>query len=489
MPAFAGIGVAVVTTLAGIAIGVSLNRYGFFGDELYFVAAGHRPSFGYADQGPIVPLLAGLMDMIAPGSLVALRIPALLVTLAAIVVSALIARELGGSRSAQVLAAAAYATSPFLLLQGTTLSTNAIDTGLWVLITWLLIRWVRTRGAMTLLAAGAVTALDMQVKWLIPVFWLAVAIGVLIAGPRELFRRPALWIGAALTAAATAPTLVWQAAHGWPQLGMGAQVSAEQALVGGRWTFLPIALFIAGGLGVVLLIAGTVALLRWEPLRPFRFLGWTVLLVIVAFWALGGRPYYVIGCYPAVIAAGAVWWTRKIRWRKVVAVLLAVASGIFMVLSLPLKPESALRPATTDLEVGLNLSIFGRFGWTELREGAAAAYGALPEPERSNAVILTDAYWQASALDLARGAYGLPAVYSINRGFGYFGTPPDTATTVLWVGGTESELRQHFATVAAAGRVDARLGIPGIARDITIWRCDGPRESWSTAWPGLLRLG
>ncbi|GAB4586600.1 glycosyltransferase family 39 protein [Nocardia sp. IFM 10818] len=487
LPPFALGPVAAIAAAATVALAASLGRYGFYGDELYFLSAGRRLSFGYADQGPLVPAIARLMDVIAPGSLVALRIPGLVVTVAAIVVSAQIAREFGGSRGAQTLGAAAYATSTFLLIQGTQLSTNTIDTALWVVISWLLVRWVRTRRDGLLFWAAVVTALDMQVKWLIPFFWIAVGIAALIYGPRELLRRPLLWAGAAVVFVCTLPTLLWQSAHGWPQLGMGAQVAAEQDTMGGRLTFLPLALLMAGILGGVLLLYGNWALLRSEGLRPYRFLGLVPLLLTVVFLAENGRPYYLIGCFPMVMAAGAVQWTSQAaRWRGRVAGVLAVSSALLVAYVLPWQPESDIPPAR---ESDSAISVYAKFGWPELRDATAAAYRALPEPERSRAVVITDSYWQASALDVERTKYGLPAIYSPNRGFGYFGTPPDTATTVLWVGGDGSEPRAHCARVTEAGRADARLGLPGVTRDVTIWRCDHPREPWSREWPSMLRLG
>ncbi len=489
-PPFALGAVTFVAALSAAALVVSLGRYGFFGDELYFVSAGRRLAVSYADQGPLVPLIARAMDELAPGSLAVLRIPAAVVTVATVFVSAQIAREFGGGRGAQVLTALAYATSPFLLVQGTQLATNTIDTALWVLITWLLVRWVRTRRDVLLVGAGLVTALDMQVKWLIPFFWIAIAVGALLCGPRDLLRRPALWAGAVLTVVAMLPGLVWQAGRGWPQLELGAVVAAEQETVGGRFTFVPLAVAAAGLLGGALLVAGTWVLLRWDRLRPYRFLGLTLPLLVIVFVITDGRPYYVAGCYAAVFAAGAVWCTRApvARWRKVVVVPLVAVSAAVALLTMPWRPESEMTPVDDPEAAGMELGTLGKFGWPELAESTAAAYGALPEPERDRAVVIADSYWQASALDVERDRLGLPAVYSPNRGFGYFGTPPDTATTVIWVGGDGTEPRERCGAVSALGRADARLGFPGLTRDVTLWRCAEPREPWSRAWPGMLRL-
>ncbi|WP_201298095.1 glycosyltransferase family 39 protein [Nocardia sp. CY41] len=489
LPPFALGGVGAVAALGALALLVSIGRYGFFGDELYFVAAGRRLAVGYADQGPVLPAIARMMDLLAPGSLVALRLPAVLATVAAVVITASIAREFGGGRAAQVLAAAAYATSPFLLVQGDQLATNTIDTALWVVVSWLVVRWVRTRHDGLLAAAALVTAVDMQVKWLIPFFWIALAIGVAVYGPRELLRRPALWCGGAVVVLTSAPGLVWQAAHGWPQLRLGGAVAAEQATIGGRSVWLPLALAAAGLIGGLLLVYGVWTLWRVESWRPYRFLGLLPIVLVVVFIATNGRPYYATGCYGVLIAAGAVRWTEnRRRSRTIVTVPLLALSVALVAFSLPLRPESAVEPVDTQAQAGLEIALYGRFGWSELAAGTAAAYRALPEPERSSSVVITDSYWQASALDVHRARYGLPAVYSPNRGFGYFGTPPDTATTVLWVGGTEADVRAHCVEVTAVGQVDARLGYPGVTRGVTIWRCAQPRAPWSRYWPDMLRL-
>ncbi|MEU1547805.1 glycosyltransferase family 39 protein [Nocardia sp. NPDC005745] len=489
LPPFALGGAGAVAALGALALLVSIGRYGFFGDELYFVAAGRRLAAGYADQGPLLPAIAGTMDLLAPGSLVALRLPAVLVTVAAVLVSARIAREFGGGRAAQVLTATAYATSPFLLVQGTLLATNTIDTALWVVVSWLVVRWVRTRRDGLLFASGLVTALDMQVKWLIPFFWIALAVGVAVCGPRELLRRPALWYGGAVVALTSAPSLAWQAAHGWPQLRLGGVVAAEQATIGGRAVWLPLALASAGLLGGILLIYGVWTLLRAESWRPYRFLGLLPLVLVVVFIATNGRPYYAAGCYGVLIAAGAVRWTENMRRSRVLLTVPAVAiSAALLVFSLPLRPEADIEPVADQAEAGLEIAVYGRFGWSELATGVASAYEALPEQERAVAVVIADSYWQASALDVDRAAYGLPAVYSPNRGFGYFGAPPDTATTVLWVGGTEADVLARCGEVSAIGHVDARLGFPGVTRAVTLWRCGRPHEPWSRAWSDMLRL-
>lgn len=94
--------------LAGCA-----GRYGYHRDEMYFLAAGRRLDWGYADQPPLVPLPARAMAAIDADSLVVLRLPAIAAATAVIVCTGWAARELGGGRAAQTLAAAAAASSAF----------------------------------------------------------------------------------------------------------------------------------------------------------------------------------------------------------------------------------------------------------------------------------------------------------------------------------------------------------------------------------------
>ncbi|MGW0324369.1 ArnT family glycosyltransferase [Nocardia sp. NPDC003183] len=479
----------MVAVVFGIVATLSATRYGYYYDELYFIAAGKHPAFGYADQGPLVPLLARSMDWLFPGSFIALRIPAVVASLAVVVLSAVIARELGGARGAQSLTAIACATSAFVLGQAQTLSTNAIDTLLWAVLTWLLVRWVRTRDDALLWAAGLATAVAVQVKWLIPIFWIAVVVAVAWLGPRALLRRPALWWSASIVLLAAAPGLIWQAMNGWPHLGMGAVVRGQTGGFAGSLWFVPRTLPWWGPLAAVLAVCGVWQLCRSPLLRRYRFLGVAFLLAVAIIAISGGRSGYGAGIYPVVIAAGAVGSAAiPRRWLTIVAVQAAALSMVAAVVYVtPWRAASDYAPAP-DLAAALGPSAYSELGWPELVAAAANAYRALPPHQQRTAVVVTQWYVQASALDHARSTAGLPPVFSPNRGFGYFGVPPDTADTVVYVGGTEADLRRWFTSVVPAGRTDYPLGIPGITTDATIWECVGPIQPWSSMWSTMRGL-
>lgn len=483
---FAWRGVSVVAVVAAMLLLARIARYPFWGDELYFMAAGRRPAVSYVDQGPLVPLLAWLSDLIAPGSVVVLRLLPVAMTVLAIVLSALIAREFGGGRGAQTLAAFAYATTPFAVTQAAVLSTFAFDATLTALVSWLVIRWVRTRRDRLLIWAGVVAIVDLQVKWLIPAVWVGLAIGVAVAGPREMLRRPAWWLATAGLAVSAIPSAIWQWHRHWPQLAMGSIVRAEEGGPAG----MPLQLvMVAGPIGLLLLV-GMGAGVRSPRLRPFRFLVPLVVLGLIVVVAGGLRAYYLAGAFPGLFAAGAVYLADRehARWARFTGTGLAAVAAVIaaaLVLALPLPSSWLHSPAQTRSAMDLRRRFFGPGDWHDMVAMVADDYRRLPSAQRAGMVIMTQNYWQAAALD-ELGA-GLPAVYSPNRGYGYFDPPPDTATTVLYVGvdDPQTALRTRFATAVELSRLDHRLGMPGIERGVGVWECRGPATPWSTAWPRM----
>jgi 4-amino-4-deoxy-L-arabinose transferase-like glycosyltransferase len=475
---------AVAGAVAVVLFAASF-RYGYFGDELYFLAAGYHLSWGYADNPALVPLLARAMDTLFPGSVAGLRLPATLLTALGVVIAALIARELGGARRAQVMTAAAYAVAPNTIGTGHILATSTVDPFFWTLLTWLVVRWVRLRDDRLLLWAGLATAAALQTKYLVFVFWAVLAVAVLAVGPRELLRQRMLWVGAALAVLITLPSVLWQATHGWPQLDVNAAVAGEQHAAGGRKVLLPAVLQLAGlPFGAVLLGYGLWRLLRSPELRPYRFLGLTALGVTAVFVLASGRTYYMAGMYAVLWAAGAVeisrhrpavWWRWVVTWPVIVA---CAASTAYT--ELPWRPASQLTSP--------DYISAGSTGWPGLADAVAGAYRALPEATRRNTVIVTDAYWQAAALDRYGPERGLPHAYSRNRGYWYFGRPPENATTTLFVAHDPADALGHFADVRPVATPDNPLGFGGLNRGLTVWLCTGQQEPWSALWQDLRRM-
>lgn len=499
--------ILAIASAVAVLLFVTSFRYGYFGDELYFLSAGRHLSWGYADQPPLLPVLARIMDTLFPGSVVGLRLPSTLLCATGVVLAGQTCRELGGRRTAQVITAGVFAVSPFFLTgSGHTLATHSIDAFLWTLISWLVVRWVRLREDRLLLAAGLLTVLALQAKLLIPVFWLAVGIGAALVGPRELLRRPVLWASGALAVLTMIPWVWWQVQHGWPEREMAEVVSGETSFAGGQLTFLPIAAaWIAGPLGTVLFCYGLWRLLRAPQLRAYRFLGLATVGIIGVFLATNGRPLYVGGVLVVCWAAGAVGlqerapmlterargrlrgWVRWPRWALIAPVFgIAAALTLFygLPVGLPLVGVSAYAGQPYS-PINMNLE---EFGWPQFADSVERAAATLPPDVRHRTVVVTDTYWQASAVEQFGQGRGLPAVYSPSRGFWYFGSPPENATTVLFTSATADYLHQYFADVRQVGTVDNGQNINNANQGAPIWLCSGLRQPWSQAWPRMRHM-
>lgn len=481
VPAFArwrvlGVGAVVAALLTAVS-----GRYGWFGDELYFVSAGRRLDWGYADQPPLLPLIARLADLVAPGVVEVARVPATLATVAGIVFAALAARELGASGAGQAVAAAAYGSSPFLIGTGHLLATSTVDPVLWTALTWLVLRWVRTRDDRLLVAAGVVTALALQTKFLVVAFWAVALPAAALLGPRDLLRRPMLWVGAGIAVAATVPTLLWQAANGWPQLAMGAVIAAESVYTGGRLWFVPSGLLIVGALcGTVLAGYGLARLLRDERLRPYRFLAVTAVGVVVLFALAGGRPYYVAGAFPVLWAAGAAGLGGASRWWRWIVSLPAFAVSLVVVVAgntVPVAPVESL--SGQPMAVGFLQN--DEVGWPQYVDDVAAAYRALPPEVRARTGVVGGSYWAGAALDVLGPDRGLPAAHSPHRGFGWFGHPGEDVDAVL-VLGDPGALVDGFATARQVGVVDNDLDVANLHQGAPIWLLEGRTVPWPELW-------
>src|SRR5947209_4412752 len=152
--ALLGLAAAVAVALIVLAGG-----YGYHRDELYFLEAGRHLAWAYADQGPLTPLLAHLMDTLSPGSLTVLRVPSALMAGGTVFVAGLTAFEFGAARRAQLIAASCAAVASVVVVVGHLLSTTTFDLLAWSLVTWIVAHVIRTGDQRLWLVAGVVAGL------------------------------------------------------------------------------------------------------------------------------------------------------------------------------------------------------------------------------------------------------------------------------------------------------------------------------------------
>ena len=466
---------------------VFAGGYGYHRDELYFLEAGRHLDWSYADQGPVTPLIARAMDTIAPDSLTVLRVPSAIAAGLVVLLTGLLAREMNGDRRAQLIAAACAAVGVIVLFTGHLLSTSTFDLLAWTAITWLAVRAIRTGDDRLWIAAGVVLGIALMNKPLPAFLAVALLIGVAIAGPRELLRNKYVWAGALVALVIWSPWIIWQASNGWPQIDVsksiteGGSTSSEP-----RWALVPFQLLLISPFLAPVWIAGLVRLFR-DRANPYRFLAWTWVALVVIFTATGGKPYYLAGLLPALLAAGAIatdaWLERGNRRLRTAALAATVGASAIIggAISLPLLPDDSADPV-----LAVNEDVGETIGWPEFTDQVAAVYRRTP-----GAVIFTANYGEAGAVDRYGPDRGLPGAYSGHNAYGDWGPPPpaNDRRRIVAVGLDQSQLAAHFRGCRLAARIASKDGVDNDEDGAPILLCERVRSTWRNEWPHLRHLG
>jgi 4-amino-4-deoxy-L-arabinose transferase-like glycosyltransferase len=441
---------------------------------MYFLEAGHHLAWGYPDQPPLVPAVARLMSEIAPDSLVVLRLPSTLIATAVVLLAGAMARRLGAGPSGEALAAAATGMSGFVLGMGHLLSTSTFDLLGWTVLTYLVLRIVQGADPRWWLVAGVVAGLTLQANVLVGFLLVGLVAGLLLAGPRSLLRSPVPWVAALVALVLGLPYLVWQARHGWPQLDVASSIaSGGSGSSASRPVFVPLVLLQVGPWLAPVWLAGLVRLWRDRSLRCFAATFGVLLLV---FLVLGGKPYYLAGLFPLLLAAGAQPVVDRTR-RWVPAVLL-VLSLPALVITLPLLPVAATGPV-----IAMNYDAGETIGWPMMVGQIAAAHEKLP----TGTPLVASNYGEAGAVDRYGPALGLPSAYSGHNGYSEWGRPGGSVPALV-VGFDPDLLHRICREVTTLDHLRAPHDVDNDEDGTALSYCV-PRAPWSEVWGELVHIG
>jgi hypothetical protein len=472
--------------LAKLAVHLATNPIlGFHRDELYYLASGRHPALGYVDYPPLTALLADVGVALFGVSPAGLRVLTALAGAAMVVLAGLIARELGGGRFAQLLAAGAVLASPMLLGANWLFQTVTFDELAWTVALLLVARLVRTGEPRWWLAVGPALGVGLEAKYTVLALGAALLAGVLATPLRRHLLTPWPWLGALLALLVAAPNLAWQMAHGWPSLAFIVQHPRAQAGDFSPPVFLAQQLALVGPLALPLWLAGWYRLLRHAEVRA---LGVTAAAAFLLF-LVAGKSYYAGPLYPLLLAAGAVgleaFTRRRSAWLRPAAVVaVALNAVVSSPVVIPLVPPAQLHQYHLD---AVRKDFADTVGWPELTGQVAAVYDALPAAERAHATILAGNYGEAGALDLYGPARGLPAPICPQLTYAMWKPAHVDDATVIVVGLPRDVIERYFADVRPAGTITMPYGVGNeeVGRQILVAR--QPRTPLDQAWPDLQR--
>ena len=489
----------LLLALARILLHALTNgQYGFHRDELATIDDARHLAWGYVAYPPLTPFLARLaLESFGP-SPVGLRLLSSLAQAAAMVLAGLMARELGGGRWAQVVAALATAIAPISLIQGAMLQYVSFDYLWWVTVAYCVIRLLRSEDPRWWLGIGAAVGLGMLTRYTMAFCVAGLAAGVFLTRARRYLLSPWPWGGAAVALLIALPNLAWQAQHGFVSLEFLRAIHARDVASGRSQGYLVEQLFVATNpFTIPLWVAGLWFYLASRGGRRFRPLGWMYVVPFLLFLIAQGRSYYLGPAYPMLLAAGAVVAERRVAAltaaparlaRGLAAVALETGAVVGGALMLPIAP---INSPLWDVTSAVHDNFVEQIGWPELVETVAAIHAALPVEQRARTAILTGNYGEAGAVNLYGRSHGLPeAISGVNSYWprGYGEPPPET---LIVLGFRREAAERLFESCRPAGRVANRHGIQNeeTRNHPDIFLCGGPRRPWPVLWAELRRFG
>jgi dolichyl-phosphate-mannose-protein mannosyltransferase len=501
---FAGLGVALALAAVKLAIHVATTgRWGYelFVDELYFLDCARHLDWGYVDMPPLFPAATAVVVKIFGETLFTIRAVAALAGAALVLLTCLLARELGGGRFAQALAGVSVIAAPLFLIGYSLHTMNELEP-LFVAGCALLLARIANGGDPRLwLLFGALVGLGLLNKHSMAVFGAALAAGLVATPLRRAFRERWIWLAGSLALLLFLPNLVWVVGHRFPHLEMLANVrrSGRDVALSLPAFLLQHSLAMMGPLAALVFVPGLLWLLFAADGRRFRALGVAALVAVAVFAATSRRVYYPAPIYPALLAAGGVATERWVRSRGARATLMALvaAEGVVLApLAFPCVPPEtypryarALRIAPPAIETHrlgpLPQLLADRFGWREMAEEVARIFRTRTPEERAKAAIFGQNYGQAGAVNHYGPELGLPRAISGHLTHWYWGPQGRTGEVAIVMDDDQPTLERYWEDVRLAGHVSHPYSMPYEHFDVFVCRKPRPGFTFERLWPAL----
>lgn len=475
------------------------GAYGYFRDELYFVACGDHLAAGYVDLPPMVAIIAKLSRLMLGDSLFALRFFPALAGGATVAIAGILAWEFNGGRFAQMLAMLAAMTAPIYLGLDTLLTMNAFDPIFWMGCVWALIRLIKTGDPRWWLMFGVAAGLGLENKESMLFLGFAIIAGLALTPERKLLFNRWIWLGGAIALVIFMPTLIWQAVHNFPMLEELANVKASDKNAPIGWFgFISQQFIMLAPLAFPVWGAGLWYFLVAERGRKFRALGWTYVVLFAAFVMLKGKVYYLAPIYPVLFAAGSVQlesvsasvWQSIVRY--VLPAMILIEGVAVAPMALPVLPvETYIRykhilgaPDVTTETRKLNElpQVYSdMFGWPEMVATVAKVYWSLPPDDRKEAAILARNYGEAGAIDFFGPRYGLPKAISGHMAYYLWGPRDYSGKVVVAIGSRREGLERAFGRVEQVATVGTEYSMPDEHAGVFV--CRDPKYTLKQLWP------
>jgi 4-amino-4-deoxy-L-arabinose transferase-like glycosyltransferase len=415
-----------------------------------------------------------------------------------LLLTGVIARELGGGRLAQGLAMFGVLFCPLFLRSAALFHPVVFDQLCWTLGFLALVKIAQGATSRWWLVLGVAGGLGILTKFSIGFFAIAALAALLLTPNRRALGTPWPYLAVLVALLVGSPSIVGQIRLDFPVMIHMHDLRSQQLQRINVPDFL-LGQILMIGPSILMAAAGLCYLLFNRAAQPYRLIGLTGGFAFLILLLLHGKAYYVGPIYPTLIAAGGValaGLSARARRRTIPGLLLLVLAwgALIIPFGLPVVPPAPMAryaaalgiKAATTTNSGTTLPLpqdyADMLGWEDQVRAVAAAYQSLPAEKQARAVLVASNYGEAGALEFYGPRHGLPQRVLLPGSIVLWRpSPGGPSDVVVTVGIPPEVLERYLGSVRLVRRFDYAWMVDE-ERNVPICIAESPNQSVQDVW-------
>lgn len=494
----------VFFVLAKLALCLFPFEYGFFRDELYYIALSDNLDFGYVDVPPLVPFLLAIVRSVLGTSFFSLHLlPAISGALVVWLVS-LMVKKLGGGFNAMLLALTCVTLAPIYLCWESTYTYDVFDKLGWTLMLYVMVLILKTEDRKYWIYFGLIAGFALMTK--ITILFLAFGLLSAMAMTRERkhFLNWQLWAGGVLALLIFSPYIIWQIKEGLPALEYYGSYASAKTWPSTPPEFVKNQIVTMNFLAFPVWLLGIYYFIFNETGKRYRVLGYAYLVVLTICIVLKVKFFLPAPFYTVLFAGGAVSIEgfakkRNIEWLKRKPAVAIFLIGLLQVpFARPIVPvELFVKYTGRSIWEGIKgerhdlgrlpQHFHDRFGWDEMAKNVGSVYDGLSEEDKAKACVLMGNYGEAGAIWAFGEEHGLPKPISGHLQYYLWGPRGHSGEVAISMGIELESLKNHFGDVKKVRDHGCRWAMP-YEKYVDIYVCREPKKPLEEMWSGFKHL-
>ena len=438
--------------------------YGYFRDELYYIACSGRPAAGYVDHPPLSILILSLSRYLFNDSLFALRLIPAVMSALTVYLTCLMVKEIGGKTFATILASLAVILSPVYLAMNSYYSMNSIDIFLWALAFYIVILIINKDKTVHWIILGLVIGLGLLNKTGFLWFGAGLFAGLLLSDKRKALLTFKPYLSALIAILIFFPYVIWNFQNDFAHIEFIRNAVLTKYSGIDYLDFIKGQLLNQGPLSIFIWMTGLYFFLFYETGLKYRIVAVIYISVfIILLINSHSKAEYLAPAYSVLFAGGSVFIERKTivrsRWIRYVIVIPLCLSGILIApLAAPVLSVETFIGYSNTLGIkqssseNKELSELPQFfadmhGWEEMASNVSKVYMSLPREERLRTIIFAQNYGEASAMEFFKNKYPIPRTISAHNSFWLWGYGNIEDPVMIIIGGKKEDYLDVFEEV------------------------------------------